>query len=110
MSNQEKPRTDEILSGPRKTGIVELAAGNLAVHEVTSDGMKQTRIVGNGESYAQWDARIKADKAQFDEFLKATDRSDDPEYQKQWMSPEQRAALEATEAAQATEQNLPTQQ
>lgn len=40
--------TGSMLNGPRKTGEVPLPNGNVAVHEITSDGMKQTRIVGSG--------------------------------------------------------------
>ncbi len=38
-----------LLAGPRRTGEVALGNGAVAIYEVTSDGMKQTRI--HGEPY-----------------------------------------------------------
>ena len=36
----------QLLTGPRQTGEVPMPASGVAVHEVTRDGMKQTRIQG----------------------------------------------------------------
>ncbi len=34
-----------VLTGPRKIGAIPLSNGNITIHEVTPDGMKQARVV-----------------------------------------------------------------
>lgn len=54
---------NQFLTGEREVGAVPLPGGSTAVHEVTPDGMKQTRIVGP--------ARPSRDpKAAYEEYLK----------------------------------------
>ena len=80
----------ELLQGPRQEGVVPLPSGAVEVHEVTGDGMKQTRIVGNGsaEDYHQFQDRVaaEADRAQAAREASAKAVAD-PEYTKQFMPP-----------------------
>ena len=49
MSEQEHNKATiqpPLLEGPRQTGSVETPSGQVVVHEITPDGMKQTRYEG----------------------------------------------------------------
>lgn len=56
--NEQAPQTEQpaptapvegtpLVQGPRGTGAYELPSGALVSHEVTGDGMKQTRVYGS---------------------------------------------------------------
>jgi hypothetical protein len=50
VTDQAKESQEAFLTGPRRTGNVPLPGGAIARHEITADGMKQTRIVGTRSS------------------------------------------------------------
>jgi hypothetical protein len=51
--NQPQPSPDErltdapLIEGPRKVGAYPLPSGAIVSHEMTNDGMKQTRVHGS---------------------------------------------------------------
>ena len=79
----------ELLQGPRQEGVVPLPSGAVEVHEVTGDGMKQTRIVGSGVPQAEFQAGIEREAARVKKVAEdlATARANDPNYDKQFMPP-----------------------
>ena len=64
---QVDTRGDSFLSGPRQTGDVPLPNGNTARHEITRDGMKQTRIVRDGSTTSGYKSEKDFRQAKRDE-------------------------------------------